>query len=38
MELAGIQNVLSKQLGGSNPLNNAKAALLALKSSSANAR
>nr|AIA61219.1 ribosomal protein S5 [Cyanidiaceae sp. MX-AZ01]UNJ15408.1 ribosomal protein S5 [Cyanidioschyzonaceae sp. 1] len=33
MELAGIRNVLSKQLGCSNPLNNAKAALLALKNS-----
>lgn len=32
LESAGIRNVLSKQLGSSNLLNNAKAAVLGLKS------
>nr|YP_010337397.1 ribosomal protein S5 [Pulvinaster venetus]UNJ16982.1 ribosomal protein S5 [Pulvinaster venetus] len=30
LELAGVQNILAKQLGSSNPLNNARAALDAL--------
>ena len=30
LELAGIKNVLAKQFGSSNPLNNAKATILAL--------
>lgn len=32
LELAGIKNILSKQLGSNNPLNNARAAIVALKS------
>ncbi len=32
LELAGIQNILAKQLGGSNLLNNARATIVALKS------
>uniref|UniRef100_B8HMS0 Small ribosomal subunit protein uS5 n=1 Tax=Cyanothece sp. (strain PCC 7425 / ATCC 29141) TaxID=395961 RepID=B8HMS0_CYAP4 len=32
LELAGVRNVLAKQLGSSNPLNNARAALNALDS------
>jgi small subunit ribosomal protein S5 len=32
LELAGVRNVLAKQLGSSNPLNNARAALDALSS------
>lgn len=32
LELAGIKNVLAKQLGSSSPLNNARAALAALES------
>ena len=32
LELAGIQNILAKQLGGNNILNNARATILALKS------
>jgi small subunit ribosomal protein S5 len=32
LELAGIQNILAKQLGGNNLLNNARATVLALKS------
>lgn len=31
LELAGIQNILAKQLGGNNLLNNARATILALK-------
>nr|YP_009402739.1 30S ribosomal protein S5 [Compsopogon caeruleus]ARX96092.1 30S ribosomal protein S5 [Compsopogon caeruleus] len=30
LELAGVQNILAKQLGSSNPLNNARAAMNAL--------
>ena len=30
LELAGVQNVLAKQLGGGNRLNNARATVLAL--------
>jgi small subunit ribosomal protein S5 len=30
LELAGVRNVLAKQLGSSNPLNNARAAVNAL--------
>jgi small subunit ribosomal protein S5 len=30
LELAGVRNVLAKQLGADNPLNNARAALSAL--------
>ncbi|NES70388.1 MAG: 30S ribosomal protein S5, partial [Okeania sp. SIO2D1] len=29
-ELAGVQNILAKQLGSNNPLNNARAAVNAL--------
>jgi small subunit ribosomal protein S5 len=32
LELAGVKNILAKQLGSSNPLNNARAALNALDS------
>lgn len=32
LEFAGIQNILAKQLGGNNLLNNARATILALKS------
>jgi small subunit ribosomal protein S5 len=32
LELAGIQNILAKQLGGNNILNNARATILALRS------
>jgi small subunit ribosomal protein S5 len=32
LELAGIQNILAKQLGGNNLLNNARATILALQS------
>jgi small subunit ribosomal protein S5 len=32
LELAGIQNILAKQLGGNNLLNNARATIVALKS------
>jgi small subunit ribosomal protein S5 len=32
LELAGVRNVLAKQLGSSNPLNNARAAIEALAS------
>lgn len=32
LELAGIQNILAKQLGGNNLLNNARTTILALKS------
>ena len=31
LELAGVKNILAKQLGGSNPLNNAHATIVALK-------
>lgn len=31
LELAGVRNILAKQLGSSNPLNNARAAVNALK-------
>ena len=31
IELAGIKNILSKQLGSNNPLNNARATIMALK-------
>jgi small subunit ribosomal protein S5 len=31
LELAGVQNVLAKQLGSSNPLNNARATIDALE-------
>lgn len=31
LELAGIQNILAKQLGGNNLLNNARATIIALK-------
>ncbi|MFN7657295.1 MAG: 30S ribosomal protein S5, partial [Dolichospermum sp.] len=30
LELAGIRNILAKQLGSNNPLNNARAAVNAL--------
>jgi small subunit ribosomal protein S5 len=30
LELAGIRNILAKQLGSNNPLNNARAAINAL--------
>jgi small subunit ribosomal protein S5 len=30
LELAGVRNVLAKQLGSNNPLNNARAAVNAL--------
>ena len=33
LELAGVKNILAKQLGSSNPLNNARAATDALSSS-----
>ncbi|MBZ8179698.1 MAG: 30S ribosomal protein S5 [Oscillatoria sp. PMC 1051.18] len=32
LELAGVQNILAKQLGSNNPLNNARAAIDALES------
>lgn len=32
LELVGVQNILAKQLGGNNLLNNARATILALKS------
>jgi small subunit ribosomal protein S5 len=32
LELAGVKNVLAKQLGSNNPLNNARAAIAALAS------
>lgn len=32
LELSGIQNILAKQLGGNNLLNNARATIIALKS------
>ncbi len=32
LELAGVQNILAKQLGSDNPLNNARAAVTALSS------
>lgn len=32
LELAGVRNILAKQLGSSNPLNNARATINALKS------
>lgn len=32
LELAGVQNILAKQLGSNNPLNNARAAVNALES------
>jgi small subunit ribosomal protein S5 len=32
LELAGVRNILAKQLGSSNPLNNARAAINALAS------
>ena len=31
LELAGIKNILTKQLGGNNSLNNARATILALE-------
>jgi small subunit ribosomal protein S5 len=31
LELAGVKNILAKQLGGANPLNNAHATIVALK-------
>ena len=31
LELAGVKNILAKQLGSGNPLNNARAAVNALK-------
>jgi small subunit ribosomal protein S5 len=31
LELAGIKNILAKQLGSDNPLNNARAAINALE-------
>jgi small subunit ribosomal protein S5 len=32
LELAGVKNILAKQLGSNNPLNNARAAVDALES------
>ena len=32
LELAGVRNILAKQLGSSNPLNNARATIDALES------
>jgi small subunit ribosomal protein S5 len=32
LELAGVRNILAKQLGSNNPLNNARAAINALDS------
>ena len=32
LELAGVKNILAKQLGSKNPLNNARAAIQALSS------
>ena len=32
LELAGIKNILSKQLGSNNPLNNARATIVDLES------
>ena len=31
LELAGVKNILAKQLGSNNPLNNARAAINALE-------
>jgi small subunit ribosomal protein S5 len=31
LELAGVKNILAKQLGSNNPLNNARAAVNALE-------
>ena len=31
LELAGIKNILAKQLGGNNQLNNARATIVALQ-------